>query len=51
MPTKEEVDLRRAWIADAIVALERRGITGRRPARRDAQADPPESPVSRSPAR
>ena len=26
MPTKEEVDLRRSWIADAIIALERRGV-------------------------
>ena len=26
MPTKDEVDLRRGWIADAIQALERRGV-------------------------
>jgi hypothetical protein len=26
MPTKQEVDLRRQWIADAISALERRGV-------------------------
>jgi hypothetical protein len=26
MPTKDEVDLRRGWIADAIAALERKGV-------------------------
>jgi hypothetical protein len=26
MPTREEVDLRRGWIADAIAALERKGV-------------------------
>ena len=26
MPTKAEVDLRRGWIADAIAALERKGV-------------------------
>jgi hypothetical protein len=26
MPTKDEVDLRRGWIADAIAALERQGV-------------------------
>jgi hypothetical protein len=26
MPTKDEIDLRRGWIADAITALERKGV-------------------------